>query len=123
MSKREIPIVVVAASAVVAIAAVGWWVIAGNANGDYYTQVDNARTEELESKGGVIDPTGGMDLLYTLPAYDAQGGEKEISFGTERQLKEDAYLKLEVEPIRGVVGWNEVQFDELPEKVQERIQQ
>lgn len=92
--------------AVLIVAAItGWWVFVGSTNKEYYTQIDNAKTEELESKGGVIDPTGGMSLLYTLPCYDAQGNERSISFGTERQLKEDAYLELTVEPIRGVIGW------------------
>ncbi len=90
-------------------------------NAAYYTQVDNARTEELESRGGVIDPTGGMSLLYRLPAYDEQGNGREVSFGTERQLREGAYLKLEVEPIRGVVGWKEVSFDELPQEAQAHL--
>ena len=95
--------------AAVAVAAViaGWWVLSGNMNAAYYTQVDNARTEELESRGGVIDPTGGMSLLYRLPAYDEQGNQQEVSFGTERQLREGAYLKLEIESIRGVVGWED----------------
>lgn len=109
--------------AAVAVAAViaGWWVLSGNMNAAYYTQVDNARTEELESRGGVIDPTGGMSLLYRLPAYDEQGNGREVSFGTERQLREGAYLKLEVEPIRGVVGWEEVSFDELPQEAQAHL--
>ena len=108
--------------AVLIVAAIaGWWVFVGSTNKEYYTQIDNEKTEELESKGGVIDPTGGMSLLYTLPCYDAQGNERSISFGTERQLKEDAYLELTVEPIRGVIGWKEVHFDELPSEVQNRV--
>lgn len=102
----------------IAVGVAGWWILSGSMNGTYYTQIDNGRTEELEPTGGVIDPTGGMSLRYTLPAYDEQGNEREISFGTERQLREAAYLKLEVEPIRGVVGWEEVQFDEIPQKAQ-----
>ena len=109
------------AAVAVAVAIAGWWVLSGNINAAYYTQVDNARTEELESRGGVIDPTGGMSLLYRLPAYDEQGNGREVSFGTERQLREGAYLKVEVEPIRGVVGWEEVSFDELPQEAQAHL--
>ena len=43
--------------------------------------------------------------------------EKEIKFKTSRELREDAYLELEVMQIRGVVNWREVQQDELPEDV------
>ena len=45
------------------------------------------------------------------------GKEKEIKFKTSRELREDAYLELEVMQIRGVVNWREVQQDELPEDV------
>ena len=62
-----------------------------------------------------------MSLLYRLPAYDEQGNGREVSFGTERQLREGAYLKLEIEPIRGVVGWEEVSFDELPQEAQAHL--
>ncbi len=62
-----------------------------------------------------------MSLLYTLPCHNVQGDARDISFGTERQLKEDAYLELTVEPIRGVVGWKEVSFDGLPSEVQKRM--
>ena len=60
-----------------------------------------------------------MPLAYKLPAYDEAGKEKEISFGVERELRDDAYLDLQVVPIRGVMEWSEVQFDEMPEKAQE----
>ena len=43
--------------------------------------------------------------------------KKEIKFKTSRELKEDSYLKLEVMVTRGVKTWEEVQANELPEKV------
>ena len=48
------------------------------------------------------------------------GKSKEITFQTTRELREDAYLKLKVMMTRGVVNWEEVQFDEMPESVQEQ---
>jgi len=33
-------------------------------------------------------------------------------------LKEDAFIRLTVMPIRGVLEWIEVQYDELPTAVQ-----
>lgn len=44
--------------------------------------------------------------------------KKEFTFKTSRELREDAYLKLKVLAITGVNNWEEVQFDELPDKVQ-----
>lgn len=43
--------------------------------------------------------------------------KKSLSFKTSRELREGAYLKLEVMPVRGVIGWEEVQYDGLPETV------
>ncbi len=71
----------------------------------------------MEPDGGVIDFSGGMDLKYTLLSYDENGKGKDISFGTTRELKEDAFLCLTLMPVRGVVEWKEVQYEELPEAV------
>ena len=77
----------------------------------YYTQIDNTKVEVLDS--------GDMRYEYTLDAYNENGKEKEITFKTSRELKEDACLKLDVMLTRGVKSWEEVQFDKLPPKVQE----
>ena len=61
-------------------------------------------------------------LVYqsSLTSYNKNGKSKEITFQTTRELREDAYLKLKVMMTRGVVNWEEVQFDEMPESVQEQ---
>lgn len=84
----------------------------------YYTQIDNGRIKENYPTGGVIDPTGGLAYSYTLMSYDESGEGKDIEFGMSRQLREDAFIRLEVLPVRGVVNWAEVQYDELPAAVQ-----
>ena len=76
----------------------------------YYTQIDNTKIQE-------ITESGGMKYEYTLTAYNKNGKEKKIKFKTSRELREDAYLELEVMQIRGVVNWKEVQESELPEDV------
>lgn len=78
----------------------------------YYTKIDNTKVEQLNS--------GDMRFEYTLDAYNEKGNSKEITFKTSRELKEDAYLKLDVMLTRGVKSWEEVQYDELPDKVQEK---
>lgn len=83
----------------------------------YYTQIDNSFLELMEPDGGVIDFSGGMDLKYTLLSYDEKGKGKDITFGTTRELKENAFICLTVMPVRGVVEWREVQYEELPEAV------
>lgn len=124
-SKRSIIAVCVIVAIVTVIGAFGWFIMSDSAKSFYYVQVDNAKITDLESEGraGIFDPNGGMSYSYTLPAYSKDGKTTEISFGTERQLREDAYLSLEVLPIRGVVAWKEVRFDELPVKVQDRLRE
>ena len=84
----------------------------------YYSQIDNSKIEQVESRGGVIDFSGGMSYQYTLFSYDENGKGKDITFGTSRELKEGAFIRLTIMPIRGVLEWEEVQYDELPETVQ-----
>ena len=58
-----------------------------------------------------------MKYEYTLDCYNETGKKRELKFKTSRELKEDAFLKLEVKTF-GVHSWEEVQYNELPEKVQ-----
>lgn len=79
----------------------------------YYTQIDNTKIEKISSSDD-------MKYQYTLIAYDKSGKEKEIEFKTSRELKEDAYLELEIMVTRGVVNWKEVEVNELPDRVKEK---
>ncbi len=79
----------------------------------YYTKVDNTKIEKLSTSDD-------MKYEYTLDCYNENGNKKEIKFKTTRQLREQAYLKLEVKTF-GVHSWSEVQIEELPEKVKDKI--
>lgn len=107
---------------VVVLFGLGTWLYSGNGSVYYYTQIDNSRISEGKPRDGVIDPQGGMDYFYTLPAYSEKGMEKDITFGASRKLREGAFLKLTVSPIRGVVEWSEVAYEELPEAVQKEYE-
>ena len=61
-------------------------------------------------------------LLWTI-AYDESGNAKDVTFETSKVLTDGAYLCLKVAPIRGVVTWAEMQFDELPSSVQEKYKE
>ena len=76
----------------------------------FYSKIDNSRMRELPTNED-------MKYEYTLDCYSENGKKKEIKFRTSRELKEDSYLKLEVMVTRGVKSWEEVQVNELPEKV------
>lgn len=97
------------------------WFASGAGSAAYYTQIDNQKVEQVDSRGGVIDLQGGLPYSYTLPAYDENGSEKDVTFGASRELKEGAFLRLTLAPVRGVIEWSEVQYDELPTAVQEHF--
>lgn len=75
----------------------------------YYTKIDNTKVEKISSSDE-------MKYEYTLDCYDKNGNKKELKFKTSRELREDAYLLLEVRII-GVHSWEEVQYNELPNQV------
>ena len=104
--------------AVMVLAAICFFFLLEAGSVYYYTQIDNSKIEQVESRGGVIDFTGGMSYQYTLFSCDEKGKGKDITFGTSRELKEGAFVRLTVMPIRGVLEWEEVQYDELPVAVQ-----
>ena len=94
------------------------WFLSGSGSTEYYTQIDNTKVEQVETNGGVISLKGNLPWSYTLTAHDETGGEKEITFGTSRELRDGAFIRLTVMPAGGVLDWSEVQYDELPAAVQ-----
>ncbi len=106
--KEKIPMII---AVIVAIALCGvayYFLVYQQSN--YYTQIDNTKIQSISA-------TDDMKYEYTLDCYNENGKKKEIKFRTSRELKEDSYLKLEVMVTRGVKTWEEVQANELPEKV------
>jgi len=110
----------ITAVVIVVIGLIGFcaWFLSGAGSTYYYAQIDNNKIEQGDSRGGVINFHGGMSYSYTLPAYNENGDKKDITFGTSRELKEGAFIRLTVMPVRGVLEWSEVQYDELPVEVQ-----
>ena len=94
------------------------WFLSESGSAEYYSQIDNSKIEQVDSKGGVINLKGSLPYAYTLLCYDENGSEKEITFGTSRELRDGAFIRLTVMPIRGVLDWSEVQYNELPTAVQ-----
>ena len=112
--------IIIGVVAVFLIGLVGFcaWFLSGSGSAEYYAQIDNTKVEQVETNGGVISLKGNLPWSYTLTAHDETGGEKEITFGTSRELRDGAFIRLIVMPVRGVLDWSEVQYDELPAAVQ-----
>ena len=106
--------------AVLLIGLVGFcaWFLSGSGSTEYYARIDNSKMEQVDAKGGVISLKGNLPYSYTLLSYNENGSEKEITFGTSRELRDGAFIRLTVMPARGVLDWSEVQYDELPAAVQ-----
>lgn len=77
---------------------------------DYYSKIDNSRIAQITEKNG-------MKYEYTLDCYNEKGKIKEIKFKTNRELKDGAFIKLNVMITCGVTDWEEVMYDELPSDV------
>lgn len=120
MKKLTVTIII---SIVVGVAAVAFTLfkITSWAEGSsYYTQIANHSVEINENgRDGVIDFNGGLPYIYSLPAFNENGEKQMISFGATRELREGAFIHLTVVPIRGVIRWEEVYFEDMPEAVQE----
>ena len=105
--KEKIPMII-AVIVAIAICGIAFYFLE-NYESVYYTQIDNTKIQSISA-------TDEMKYEYTLDCYNENGNKKEIKFKTSRELREDAYLMLEVRTF-GVHSWKEVQANELPEKV------
>lgn len=81
---------------------------------DYYTIIDNSNVQKIDD----VD----FKYKYTLTSYSSDGKEKDISFLTTRELRSDAYIKIKYMISRGVVSWEEVQFDDIPSKAKNKLE-
>ena len=59
------------------------------------------------------------NFLATANRVAAHLGKAPITFETSKILKDQAFINLKVAPIRGVVTWAEIIYEELPEKVKD----
>lgn len=112
------------------VAAVGYAMLfgfsfIGGESAYFYAQIDNSAVKEVDpdAKIGIINLNGGLPYSYTLPAYNEEGEERALTFGMSRQLKEGAFIRLDVAPVRGVIGWCEMQYSELPAVVQSHYEE
>lgn len=111
MKKKSLSICVAALIAVFAVA--GGLCYMQNYDKYYYTQIDNTKIRELPASSD-------MKYEYKLDCYSENGKKKELTFKTSRELREGAYLSLEVRSL-GVHKWEEIDYNNLPVKVREKL--
>ncbi|WP_407857544.1 YxeA family protein [Enterococcus hailinensis] len=87
---------------------------------DYYVQITNDG-ERIVNK----DDSGNqyVDYKYSLPGYDKNGEEKQLTFSAakDRPLRKDAFLKVTWNKKKGVTSYEEVQKKKVPEKAAEKL--
>lgn len=85
----------------------------------YYVHINtDGDVEEYKLDNGEI-----MKMYwYELPAYDENGKEQTLKFSAQKNLRNDAYMKLYVKNETEVTSYDEVKFHELPKKVQELME-
>ena len=110
--KGKIP-TIIAVIAIIALLFIVFYLVFEQKS-EYYVQVDNSKIEQ-------ISRTDNMKYKYTLTGYNKNGNSKELEFNTSRELREGAYLKLDVMLLRGVINWKEVELNELPEKTRKEM--
>ncbi|GLY08828.1 YxeA family protein [Pseudobacillus badius] len=85
---------------------------------NYFTQI-KGEGKKLEEKADTGEKF--VRYEYELPAFDKNGKEKTVTFTSQKQLREQAYLKLYVKGSKGVTSYEEVKKEEMPEKAKEKL--
>lgn len=108
--KEKVP-VILGVIIFIAICAIAYYILMIHTT-IFYTQIDNTNVKTVN----------GGEYEYTLRAYDEHGKMQDLTFKANKELRESAFLRLDTMSIRGVVSWEEVTYDELPQDVQHRYQ-
>lgn len=99
-----------------------YWVYASFIKGEaFYTEVTTDGREYIMS---VMDRNEQYkEYEYQLAGYNKEGVGKTITFNSSlgRPLRKGAYLKLKVHEKKGVLGWEEVSANDIPEKAKVQL--
>ncbi|MBH5317066.1 YxeA family protein [Paenibacillus sp. GSMTC-2017] len=60
---------------------------------------------------------------YNLPAVDKEGNAQTFSFTSEKQLRKGAYLTLYIKDKETVMSYQELKFEEIPQKAADQLKE
>lgn len=92
-----------------AVLAIVVFIGVGVGDNSFYTRIDNSNVTNVDDHD--------MNYSYSLPAVSRSGEKRNVEFMTYRQLREGAFLKLEILPMRGVTEWEEIQWNDLSDTI------
>ncbi len=114
--------IIISVIAIIIIGIAGYRIFIYESDSVYYTQIDNSKMEKINTENGVINFEGSLPYSYNLTCYSSTGKKKKLRFTADKKLREDAFICLNVNFVRGVVSWSEIQYYELPLPVQEKYE-
>jgi uncharacterized protein (TIGR01655 family) len=84
----------------------------------YYTQIigEGKKLEERATNGEVY-----VRYEYTLQAVKEDGEAKTVTFTSQNQLRQQAYLELFIKRGKGVTSYEEIKGDKIPQKAIENL--
>lgn len=92
------------------------WLAGCPGGGAWYSRIDDQCLKQEEKDGNPVDLTGAgnMDYSYTLPCFNAEGDEETFTFGVDEPLENGSFIKLDTQPVRGVMGWEIISESDIP---------
>lgn len=84
----------------------------------YYVQITDAPSVEefVDTNGAVY-----KSYWYTQTGYHEDGKEQQLNFSGQKELRQDAYLRIYVKDGDVVTSYDEVTFEEMPEAAQKAL--
>ena len=70
---------------------------------------------QINDDGEKYDDAGYERFAYEMTGIDEEGNEKVLEFTAGHNLKKEAFLKVYYKDSKGVVSYEEVQEDDLPD--------
>lgn len=79
---------------------------------NYYAMINNKQV--------IGKHANDVKYKYTIYSYDENGNKKKLTFKTNKMIKNGTYLKLKVSFIRGVVKWEKLKYQKLPNNIKNK---
>ncbi|MGO2082490.1 YxeA family protein [Vagococcus sp.] len=99
-----------------------YWYYINYSTTPYYTKINQPGKRHYDT----VDGNENKKLYsyeYQLDSFDHEGNLKKVTFNSfgDRELRKNAYLKIKLNSKKGVMSWEEIQENELPQKASEQL--